>query len=65
MLIPLAFCVMFYVLCFMCYVYVLCFMCYVYVLCFMCYVCSGPVYCVPYVASVTGLSILNFPFGFI
>ena len=32
---------------------------------FLCFVCRRPVSCVPNVASVSGLSILDCPFGFL
>ena len=35
------------------------------VFCVFCFVCLRPVSCVPNVASVSGLSILDFPFGFL
>ena len=33
--------------------------------CVLCFICLLPVACVPQVASVSGLSILNCPFGFL
>ena len=44
---------------------VYCALCGVLFFCVLCFICLLPVSCVPQVASVSGLSILNCPFGFL